>query len=645
MTVAVSASGRALGRGAVVLAVLLGVLLGGAAPASAHPTLLFTDPAADTAVPDTPPAITLVFNEAVTTGPDALTVLDDEGRALPMGETTTAKDGHLVTGRPAQTLPPGVYLVRWRAVGTDGDLVEQEFRFAVGAAITGGPGTTGPSISWSDAALRWLLFAGVAVALGALVGERFTASALAVKPTLPPLRSWVLPAVLTALAGVLGLAALLIAATGDLTALWQGRAGLLLTVEAFGLLLTVGVTTGGRPRWAVAPLLLVVAAEGLRSHTNVAAPGWGAALTGVHLAAAAVWAGALLHVVRAGLAWRGDGPAVRWVLAGYARLAIWVFLVVITTGTVTALLLVPLTDLLNTGYGRVLLIKLILVAVAAGLALAGRLALRRTGGATRIRTATRIESGVLVAVLAVSAVLVSTPPAANGQPAAPPPRGQVLPLGALAGQIGVSVAASDGQLVVRLSTPSRGNEYDPQPAQDYTLSGQLAGAAGGSGDPVDFRGCGKGCFVAQTPWEDGDNVLTLQAQAPGWRPGTVSLLVPWPTQPGGDDLTRAVAALRAAGRVTVYETVTSDTAAAGGDPTRLDIDAGFFLAQEPYATGVAPIASRISRAGQPVRLALGYPAASINVLLTLDQAGRISEETLTDDTHLIHRRFVYPDPG
>jgi len=246
-------------------------------------------------------------------------------------------------------------------------------------------------------------------------------------------------------------------------------------------------------------------------------------------------------------------------------------------------------------------------------------------------------------VLAVSAVLVSTPPAASGQSAAPPPRGQVLPLGALAGQIGVSVAASDGQLVVRLSTPSRGNEYDPQPVQDYTLSGQLAGPAGGSGDPVDFQGCGEGCFVAQTPWENGDNVLTLQAQAPGWPPGTVSVLVPWPSEPGGDDLTRSVAALRAAGQVTVYETVTSDTSTAAGDPTRLDLDAGFFLGQEPYATGVAPIATRISHGDQPVRLALGYPAASINVLLTLDQEGRISEETLTDDTHLIHRRFVYPD--
>jgi copper transport protein len=42
---------RVLGRAAVLLLVVLGAVLGGAAPASAHPALLFTDPAMDTATP------------------------------------------------------------------------------------------------------------------------------------------------------------------------------------------------------------------------------------------------------------------------------------------------------------------------------------------------------------------------------------------------------------------------------------------------------------------------------------------------------------------------------------------------------------------------------------------------------------------
>jgi len=78
-------------------------------------------------------------------------------------------------------------------------------------------------------------------------------------------------------------------------------------------------------------------------------------------------------------------------------------------------------------------------------------------------------------------------------------------------------------------------------------------------------------------------------------------------------------------------------------PDRLDTDAGFFLAQEPYADGTAPIAARTSPPGSPVMLALGYPAASIDVELTLDDRGRIASEKLTDAKHLITRRIVYPD--
>jgi copper transport protein len=149
--------------------------------------------------------------------------------------------------------------------------------------------------------------------------------------------------------------------------------------------------------------------------------------------------------------------------------------------------------------------------------------------------------------------------------------------------------------------------------------------------------------VSAVGWRDGDNVLTLRVTAPSWRGGTVSLLIPWPAQSGADELTHAVAALRTADHITVYETVTSDTTTGPGTLQRLDLNGAFFLSQEPYASGTAPITVRISQDGQPVRLALGYPAAAINVALTLDNNGRISAETLTDPTHLIHRRFTYPD--
>ncbi|GAA3845325.1 copper resistance CopC/CopD family protein [Amycolatopsis tucumanensis] len=633
---------RTLGRVAVLLVVLVTTTLAGAAPASAHPTLLFTEPATDTAVPDTPAVVTLVFNETVTIGPRAITLLDSAGRPLPMGDTSTARDGTVVTARPVGALQPGTYVVRWQVTGSDGDLVDEEFRFAVGTAVTGATASSGSQVSWVEAALRWLLFAGLAVALGGVVGKRLTRSARTENPTLHRVRSWVVPGGLVGLPGVAGLAALLVTDTGTVSALWQGRAGQLLLAEAAGLAVALALAALGRQPWAAAPLLVVVAAEGLRSHANVAAPGWGAVLTGVHLAAVAIWVGALLHVVRAAVAWRRERPAVRWVLFGYARLAVWVFLTAVATGTITALLLVPLPALVTTTYGQVLLVKLALVTVVAGLALTARLGLRRAEHLGRVRRLARLESTVLVAVLAVSAALVSTPPVGSQPPTPPPARGQVIPLGTLAGQIGVSAAASDGQLVVRLTTPRRGDYYAPQEQQDYTLSGQQ-GRDRETAAPLEFRGCGVGCFVSTVDWHEGDNVVTLRAEASTWRGGTVSLLVAWPPQSGADELARAVAALRTVERVTVYETVTSDTTTGAGTPQKLDLTGAFFLSQEPYASGVAPIAARISRSDQPVRLALGYPAASANVLLTLDNRGRISEETLTDDKHLVHRRFLYPD--
>lgn len=626
-----------LGRAAVLVVVLAAVVLGGAAPASAHPTLLFTDPATDTAVPDTPAVVTLVFNEAVTTGPRAITLVDGTGRSLPIGDAGTARDGTVVTARFASTLRPGTYVVRWQVTGADGDVVDEEFRFAVGATVTGATATSGQEVSWGEAALRWLLFAGLAVALGGVVGERFTRSARAEKPTLPTLRSWIAPSALVGLAGVVGLAVLLVVDTGTVSVLWHGRAGQLLATEAAGLTVAIGLAALDRHLWAAAALLIVVAAEGVRSHANVAAPGWGAALTAVHLVAVAIWAGALLHVARAAVAWRRERPAVRWVLLGYARLAIWVFLTVVATGIITALVLVPLSALLTTTYGQVLLIKLALVIVAAGLAVTARLALRRDERVGRLPKLARIESSVLVAVLAASATLVSTPPAGSQQPAPPPARGPVVPLATLTGQVGVSATASDGQLVVRLTTPRRGDYYAPREHQDYAVSGQLAAAR------LEFRGCGEGCFVSIVDWAEGDNVVSLRVAASTWRGGTVSLLVPWPPHPGADDLARAVTALRAVEHFTVYETVTSDTTTGAGQPRKLDLSGAFFVSQEPYASGVAPIAARISRGDQPVRLALGYPAASTTVLLTLDTQGRISEESLTDGKHLVHRRFVYPD--
>jgi copper transport protein len=636
-----------LRRASGVLGVLVGLAilgLGAAGTAAAHPTLLFTEPAADTAVSDAPQAITLMFNEQVSVGSDAIVVLDKDGRAIPVGAATTLRDGQVVTARPAAPLPAGSYTVRWRVTGTDGDLVEEEFRFGVGYALTAAaPGAEQPPIGWLSAALRWVLFAGFAIGFGGLIAERFIASARAENPRLPAPRSAITGALVAALAGTVGLAAQAMADAERVSVLWRDGSGVVVSIEAAGLAAALALLRIRRRTWALLALLTVVAAEGWRSHAQTAAPGWGALLTGVHLAAAAIWVGALVTTTLSVLAWRREPAAVRWVLSGYMRLALWTVVVVIGTGVMSALVLLPLSDVFSTNYGRVLLVKLGLVTTATALALTARSIQRSEARIPKLASVIRGESLILVAVLALSATLVSTAPVtAAVQPAPPEPRGSVLPLGTLAGQIGVAVAASDGQLVVRLATPRRGDYYAAQADVRYTLSGRL-GRPAGDDRPLMFRGCGQGCFVADADWGDGENVLSLAAGADTARGGSVSLLVPWPTLPGADELARAVVATRAAGDITVYEAVTSDTTTGSGEPKPLDVSAEFFVSQEPYAAGSAPQVVQLAGGTGATRLALGYPAASINALLTLDRAGRIVDVILTDPKHLVTRRIVYAD--
>jgi len=133
--------------------------------------------------------------------------------------------------------------------------------------------------------------------------------------------------------------------------------------------------------------------------------------------------------------------------------------------------------------------------------------------------------------------------------------------------------------------------------------------AAGTAHTVGPRGCGERCFTAPVGWGSGDNVPTLRAAAAGWT---------------GE--------------------VTSDTSTPLPAPTPLHLTGATFLATDPYATGVAPQAITLATTAGQTRIALGYPAAGLWVQLVLDTNNRMIEEQLSDDSHLIHRRFVYPDP-
>jgi copper transport protein len=284
-------------------------------------------------------------------------------------------------------------------------------------------------VVWQTAVARWLLFAGLSVALGGLAGRGL---ARQYKGTFPvPLPApWALRGSLLGVAASAWLA--LIAGPAHLLAT---TAGTIAGVEFAAFVIAAGLLRLRQPGAAVLPLLAVVAAEGVRAHPESIIPVAGALITYCHLLPAAIWAGMLFYTLRAAMAWRYHPADMRGLMRLYATAAAWLFTVIVVTGIISALVLVPLRSL-TTAYGLVLIAKGVLVATAAGLAVAGRVWLRRhTSPGAGPALVTKLECGAIAGVLALTGLLTAlTPPATpvrpasavrQGPPAAEPPARQV----------------------------------------------------------------------------------------------------------------------------------------------------------------------------------------------------------------------------
>jgi copper transport protein len=279
--------------------------------------------------------------------------------------------------------------------------------------------------TWETAVARWLLLAGLAVALGGLAG-RGLARQYKGKFPVPLPAPWALRASLLGAAASAWLALIAIGganlATGlaHVSRLPSTTAGTIAGVELALFVIAAVLLRFRQPNLSVLPLLGVVAAEGVRAHPENIIPVVGALITYCHLLPAAIWAGMLFYVLRVAISWRYHPDDMRGLMRLYSVAAAWLFTIVVITGVISALVLVPLGSLLTTTYGRVLIVKAVLVAVAACLAVAGRVWLRRRPGpGTGPALATRLECGMIAAVLAVAGLLTAlTPPATPVRPAA-----------------------------------------------------------------------------------------------------------------------------------------------------------------------------------------------------------------------------------
>jgi copper transport protein len=642
-----------LGLVAMILAALLP-----AAPASAHATLLFTTPVVDGAVPDSPAVVQLVFDQAVTLPDDALSVSGTDGHEVKLGSIGIGEQPQVVEATVAQHLVPGEYVVKWQVVARDGDPMLGEFHFAVGSShglLTGGSSAKTAGLV-PIALFRWLLFAGLAISLGGFIGQLLTRRRGAeIEADLPT--PWLMAGAVAGLLGAAGLA-LLVAGSGSLSAgvnefgcakLATSRPGAVALAEV-GAFAAAFVLFLARRQWLGVGCLGVVAiAEGLRAHPDAAAGSVGALVTIAHVLAAAVWLGALLHVVRVGLARRRSGVPNAGLVAAYARMALVLVLALLATGVIAALLLIPVGDLrpvlTRTGYGRWLLVKFGFVALALGLAVWARRFLRRRTDLAQPSVATRYEVVTLVAVVGISSVLTAvTPPVRSDIPLPfpPPAAGPVVALGTRAGFIGIGVSASQGQILVRLTVPTDAHS-DTRIQSSMDLAGNVSTA--GDSTKLEFRRCGLGCFVAPVDWQEGSSTVTLRADDDSYPDGKAAVRVVWPAKPAEARLRAVVAAMRNVGHFTVNEQVTSNTGTGLGDMTELPMTGRKYLQVGPYGSGAASTVTLYGKeANGDVTLALGYPADQVFVLLTVTPDNRIVREVLASGGHLITRSLVYEEP-
>ncbi|MFF3316935.1 copper resistance CopC/CopD family protein [Streptomyces sp. NPDC003035] len=127
--------GTALARLLLVTAALLGTLLAGAAPASAHAALTGSDPKDGAVVATAPKDVNLTFSEQVAMSADSIRILDPAGKRVDTGEIRDLCSGSIVKyGVGLRSgLPEGTYTVAWQTVSADSHPIAGAFTFSIGA--------------------------------------------------------------------------------------------------------------------------------------------------------------------------------------------------------------------------------------------------------------------------------------------------------------------------------------------------------------------------------------------------------------------------------------------------------------------------------------------------------------------------------
>ena len=538
-----------IGKGGVVAALAITLLVSTPLRAAAHAELLSSVPAASARLGLAPAAVVLDFSEPLSPALSEATVVDPSGR--PYGAHPTSGFELRVA---LLTNLPGTYRVTWHAVSaTDGHSTQGSFTFTVEAnggasadAVTPGPAPLDVVV----AAARWIEDAALLLAFGMLLigwlAHRITG--------LDWVRPRLLPAVLVALGAgavvVIGETAMAGVSTGGaLTYLTASPAGLARIARvSFEALACAAVATRSRLLLAIA-LTFGLAALSASGHAIGAKPAWfGVTLDAAHLIAAGIWIGGIVAIatLRPPGGWRTSGRELLhrftpYALAGFAAsVGLGALQAVGSVGDVGALV--------TTAYGRILIAKASAVVAIIPLSVVAW----KYG-----RTHLRAEAVIGVMVIGAAALLASFPvPARTGPGAGLPsttaasglPSGDELTLGAEAGQtlvgLTVSPAVPGTNAVTIYVDDGDGVPSAPTVAVTAVINGRS----------VALRACGTTCRNASATLLGNDS---FSVHVGGVQGGTAEFRTPaLPVASGTALLSRALSHMARLHSVALHETLT-----------------------------------------------------------------------------------------
>ena len=424
------------------LAILVGVLALGTTAASAHATLESSSPADGQSVLTSPSEIRITFSEAVTTISGGLSVLNADGKTVDTGNSEIV-GGRTLVAPISETLSDGTYVATYRVLSADGHPVSGSILFGVGNEAldrSAQPSSSGDRL-WEiiGGISRFIMYLAALVAAGVAFFLAFIHDRAEDRWRLVPfVRIGSILALFSAIGIVMSQAALLtgkgagaVTDSNVLRDVLNQNLGWSLALLMIGLA-AVHLSTDISKKVVSQSLALygglaVTVSFAVWGHATELSPkAISLAANAIHATAAALWLGGLVGLVMVlSLRTPETVRSTAGIIGRFSLMAFWSVIALTIAGltlTITGSD-ANLNSILTTTWGQLVLAKIGLTLIVVLIAAWNRrtlvpsltsptentneLAVR---WATLLRTI-RAEAVLLVAVLALTAIVVNVPPA------------------------------------------------------------------------------------------------------------------------------------------------------------------------------------------------------------------------------------------